>query len=154
MIIEGITIFQKKYPNIYTVFAPLIDELTSGEEKEEFFYNLMLAYGLIGNKTTDISKYLTHLYNMNLGQRHFFFKFLVTYLPNISLLPPCMNELEEALRNSNIDFEDKNGTLNKLRESDQFWGKYCELEAAASFAKAGCKVKVLHKKKSGDKYPI
>lgn len=150
---KGILIFQKTYPNIYNVFIPVIDQVIVSKEKEDFFYNLALAYGLIKDNAINLDEGLTHLKNMNLGQRHSFFKFLVTYLPNISLFPPCLNELEKALKNTNISFEDKDGTLNKLRNSDQFWGKYCELEAAAIFAKAGCKVRVLHRKKTGNKYP-
>ena len=145
---KGILIFQKTYPNIYNVFIPVIDQVIVSKEKEDFFYNLALAYGLIKDNAINLDEGLTHLKNMNLGQRHSFFKFLVTYLPNISLFPPCLNELEKALKNTNISFEDKDGTLNKLRNSDQFWGKYCELEAAAIFAKAGCKVRVFHRKKT------
>lgn len=151
---EGIHIFQKNYPNIFAVFGPIFDEhLTGGDIRDEFFNNLTLAYGLTGDKSVDFDKCLTCLYDMALGQRHSFFHFLITYLPNNPLSPPCLNELEEALRSTNIDFEDKKGTLNKLRESDQFWGKYCELEAAVNFAKAGCNVKVLHRTQSNDKYP-
>jgi len=150
---EGTSIFQKHYPNICSVFEPVFDKFLIEEIRDEFFNNLARLYGLTEDKSVDFDKCLKNLYDMSLGKKHTFFDFLVTYLPNIPLIPPCMRELEESLGNSNINFEDKNGILNKLRESDQFWGKYCELEAAVNFAKIGCKVIVLHKEKSGDKYP-
>ncbi|MCG2712549.1 MAG: hypothetical protein L6416_09540, partial [Candidatus Omnitrophica bacterium] len=153
MMKDGIIIFQRNYPNIYSVFESVINELLSEGEKQELFYNLMLAYGLTGNATVDFDECFSRLNNMALGRRHPFFEWLVTYWPNNPLLPPCVNELEFSLQNANIKFEDKTGTLNKLKENAQFWGKYCELEAAANFARAGCIVKILHRPQSKDKYP-
>lgn len=150
---EGIVLFQEKYPGIYAAFKPVIDKAICKGEKRKFFSNLTLVYGLTGNQKVDFNKCLITLRGMSLGKKHSFFDFLITYLPNNPLSPPCMGELEEALTNANISFENKPGTLKKLRESSQFWGKYCELEAAANFAKAGCKVKVLHKVRSNNKYP-
>ena len=153
MAIDGIDIFRGSYPNIYRIFEPIIlSEL--GSEKKEFFDYLVYMYGLV--KTEDngekLSDCINKAYAMTLS-RHPFFTFLFWYAPNLySVMPPSVNELEEALGNPDIIFEDREKTVLLLIKNDGFWYKYLELEAAINLAKEGCQVKVLHRESPQVRY--
>lgn len=151
----GINIFRGNYSNIYSTFEPIINNSLVDEEKIGFFDNLVYMYGLV--KFEDNKKKLNECRNKAyslIRGKHPFFTFLFYYGPSpYRLMPPCVNELEEALGSNSIIFESKEGTINSLRENGKFWYTYLVLEVAVNLVKEGCQVRVLHRDRSQGKYP-
>lgn len=153
MSVDGIEIFRVNYQNIYCTFESIIHNELGGKEKEFFDY-LVYMYGLvkIEDNGKKLSECINKAYSMTLG-RHPFFTFLFWYAPNLyPIMPPSVNELEEALGSPNIIFENREKTILLLLKNDGFWYKYLELEAAINLAKEGCQVKVLHRDNSQVRY--
>jgi len=57
-----------------------------------------------------------------------------------------LDEIEGALKNKNIEFEDKEYVIESLRNKNRFWSTYCELTTAYNLSLRGCRVKILKRK--------
>lgn len=153
---SGLDIFKKNYPNLFNVFVGLINETLTKEQQAIFFDNLINIYHVF-KKVKDaqnIETYYKEIQISGIIKIHHFFKFLYLHPPNSPISPPCVDELEEALSNQNIIFENKEDVFNSLLgDRTKFWGTYCEFEIANNLNKVGCQVKLLKKTEPSVRYP-
>ncbi|MDD5537439.1 MAG: hypothetical protein PHF12_00555 [Candidatus Omnitrophica bacterium] len=156
MNLSGLDIFKKNYPNLFRVFKDVIEGGLSKAQQILFFDNLVRIYSTFRDKKDVLCLDTSYkeIRKSGILKIHHFFKFLYMHPPNSPFFPPCVDELEEALSNQRIVFEDKESTFSSLLgDRTKFWGTYCEFEIANNLDKVGCQVKFLKKTEPSVKYP-
>lgn len=135
--------FCDKYPHVYSEFKNLIDQR---ESSKEFIANLDQIYDAIENNDKDaFNNYWSKLYNNKIVHKHPFFGLLLSCLPipNIILIPPYLDALENALSNTNINYQNKANKMKALLVKNSFRGTCIELILANILEKKGYQVTIL-----------